>query len=179
MKIILYAIGDGDGTNLMKISTISILSGIAKWSSPCAGCWQSGGQWKNILRKTQVTMTNHWKFPIEGPQSNQISFGVANGYHIETRVGESCSGRKHPQSLREARRQVARDWPRGQEEGYESRTDMVLSNGMHRKPREELEDDGAILFGYIFMAYLDIGGEHRYPLPFDPRVWTLLSKKIL
>ena len=68
---------------------------------------------------------------------------------------------------------------RGQEEGYESRTVMVLANGMYSKIRAELEDDGALLFGYIFMAYLDIGGEHRYHLPFDPRVWTLLSKKIL
>ena len=68
---------------------------------------------------------------------------------------------------------------RGQEEGYESRTVMVLANGMYSKLREELEDDGALLFGYIFMAYLDIGGEHRYHLRFDPRVWTLLYKKIL
>ena len=68
---------------------------------------------------------------------------------------------------------------RGQEEGYESRTVMVLANGMYSKLHEELEDDGALLFGCIFMAYLDIGGEHRYHLPFDPRVWTLLSKKIL
>ena len=68
---------------------------------------------------------------------------------------------------------------RGQEEGYESRTVMVLANGMYSKLREELEDDGALLVGYIFMAYLDIGGEHRYHLPFDPRVWTLLPKKIV
>ena len=68
---------------------------------------------------------------------------------------------------------------RRQEEGYESRTVMVLANVMYSKLREELEDDGALLFGCIFMAYLDIGGEHRYHLPFDPRVWTLLSKKIL
>ena len=56
---------------------------------------------------------------------------------------------------------------------------MVLASGMYRKLREELEDDGALLFGYIFMTYLDIGGEHQYHLPFDPRVWNLLSKKIL
>ena len=68
---------------------------------------------------------------------------------------------------------------RGQEEGYESRTVMVLANGIYSKLREELEDDGALLFGYIFMAYLDIGGEHRYHLPFNPRVWILLFKKIL
>ena len=68
---------------------------------------------------------------------------------------------------------------RRQDEGYESRTVMVLANGMCSELHEELEDDGVLLFGYIFMAYLDIGGEHRYHLPFDPRVWTLLSKKIL
>ena len=46
---------------------------------------------------------------------------------------------------------------------------MVLDNGMYNKLHEELEDDGALLFGYIFMAYLDIGGEHRYQLTFDPK----------
>ena len=51
---------------------------------------------------------------------------------------------------------------RGQEDGYESRTVMVLANGMYNKLREELEDDRALLFGYIFMVYLDIGGEHRF-----------------
>ena len=56
---------------------------------------------------------------------------------------------------------------------------MVLANGMYRKLREELVDDGALLFCYIFMAYLDIGGEHRYHLPFDIRVWNLRSRKIL
>ena len=68
---------------------------------------------------------------------------------------------------------------RGIGRGHESRIVMVLANGMYSKLREELEDDGALLLGYIFMAYLDIGGEHRYHLSFDPRVWPLLSKKIL
>ena len=56
---------------------------------------------------------------------------------------------------------------------------MLLANGMYNKLHEELEDDGALLFGYIFMAYLDIGGDHQYHFPFDTRVWILLSKKIL
>ena len=43
---------------------------------------------------------------------------------------------------------------RGQEEGYESRTVMVLANGMYSKLCEELEDDGAFLFGYIFMLLI-------------------------
>ena len=36
---------------------------------------------------------------------------------------------------------------------------MVLANGMVHKLREELKDDGALLFGLIFLAYLDIGGD--------------------
>ena len=101
------------GTNLMKISTISILSGIAKWSAPCAVCWQSGGQWKNILRNTQVTTTNHWKFPIGRPsaESNQF-WSRPMGATLKLESGEGCNGSKHPQSLHEAPRPVARDWPR-------------------------------------------------------------------
>ena len=56
---------------------------------------------------------------------------------------------------------------------------MVLANGMYNELCEELEDEGALVFGYIFMAYLDIGGEHRYHLLFDPRVWILLFEKSL
>ena len=36
---------------------------------------------------------------------------------------------------------------------------MVPANGMVHKLREELKDDGALLFGLIFLAYLDIRGE--------------------
>ena len=36
---------------------------------------------------------------------------------------------------------------------------MVPANGMVHKLREELKDDGALLFGLIFLAYLDIGVE--------------------
>ena len=48
---------------------------------------------------------------------------------------------------------------RGQEGGYESRIVMVLANGMHNKLCEELENDGALLFGYIIMVYLYIRGD--------------------
>ena len=44
-------------------------------------------------------------------------------------------------------------------EGMESRSVMVPANGMVHKLREELKDDGVLLFGLIFLAYLDIGGE--------------------
>ena len=48
----------------------------------------------------------------------------------------------------------------GYDEGMESRTVMVLANGMVYKSREELKDDSALLFGLIFLAYLDIGCEY-------------------
>ena len=48
---------------------------------------------------------------------------------------------------------------RGYDEGMESRSVMVPANGMVHKLREELKDDGALLFGLIFLIYLDIGGE--------------------
>ena len=48
----------------------------------------------------------------------------------------------------------------GYDEGMESRTVMVPANGMVYKLREKLKNDGALLFGLIFLAYLDIGGEY-------------------
>ena len=48
---------------------------------------------------------------------------------------------------------------RGYDEGMESRSVMVPANGMVHKLREELKDDGALLFGLIFLAYLDIGSK--------------------
>ena len=48
---------------------------------------------------------------------------------------------------------------RGYNEGMESRSVMVLANGMVHKLKEELKDDDALLFGLIFLAYLDIGDE--------------------
>ena len=48
---------------------------------------------------------------------------------------------------------------RGYDERMESRSVMVPANGMIHKLREELKDDGALLFGLIFFAYLYIGGE--------------------
>ena len=48
---------------------------------------------------------------------------------------------------------------RGYDEGMESRSVMVPANGMVHKLREESKDDDALLFGIIFLTYLDIGGE--------------------
>ena len=48
----------------------------------------------------------------------------------------------------------------GYDEGMESRTVIVPANGMVVKLREELKNGGALLFGLIFLAYLDIGGKY-------------------
>ena len=48
----------------------------------------------------------------------------------------------------------------GYDEGMESRTVMVPTNGMVYKLREELKNDGPLLFGLILLAYLDIGVEY-------------------
>ena len=48
----------------------------------------------------------------------------------------------------------------GYDEGMKSRTVIMLANGMVHKLREELKNDSALLFGLIFLAYLDIGGEY-------------------
>ena len=48
--------------------------------------------------------------------------------------------------------------------GYEkvigSRTVLMLANGMWHRLKEELKNDGALLSRLLFLAYLDIGGEH-------------------
>ena len=63
---------------------------------------------------------------------------------------------------------------RGYDEGMESRSVMVPANGMVHKLKEELKDDGALLFGLIFLAYLDIGGEYFCLLhPFFALMCTL------
>ena len=49
---------------------------------------------------------------------------------------------------------------RGYDEGMESRNAMMPANGMVQKLREESKNDGALLFVFIFLAYLDIGGEY-------------------
>ena len=56
------------------------------------------------------------------------------------------------------------DWLHGiglsYDEGMESRTVMVPANGMVHKLKEELKNDGALVFDLIFLAYLDIGGDY-------------------
>ena len=48
----------------------------------------------------------------------------------------------------------------GYDKAMDSRTVMVPTNGMVHKLREELKNYGALLFGLIFLLYLDSGGEY-------------------
>ena len=50
------------------------------------------------------------------------------------------------------------------DEGMESRSVMVSTNGMVHNLREELKNDGTLLFSFIFLTYLDMGGEYFYQL---------------
>ena len=49
---------------------------------------------------------------------------------------------------------------RGYDEGMKSKSVMVLANGMVHKLREELKNNGALLFSLIFLESRDIGGEY-------------------
>ena len=50
----------------------------------------------------------------------------------------------------------------GFDEGVESRTVMVPANGMWLKLKEELATNGALLFGLLLLAYLNIGGGNSF-----------------
>ena len=97
---------------------------------------------------------SHWdalerlKSLLKWPMSSSLSLESDN----KDTAGKTL---KHLTKLLDRLRGIGR----GYDEGMESRSIMVPANGMVHKLREELKDDGALLFGLIFLAYLDIGGE--------------------
>ena len=97
---------------------------------------------------------SHWdalerlKSLLKWPMSASLSLESDN----KVTVGKTL---KHLTKLLDRLRSIGR----GYDEGMESRSVMVPANGMVHKLREELKDDGALLFGLIFLVYLDIGGE--------------------
>ena len=123
------------GTNLMKISIISILNGIYKCSSPRADCWKSRGQWKNVFKKhasdyDQLLEISHWE-PLSQIKS-VLERPMGATLKLESKkVVTAGSTLKVFTKLLDQLRGIGR-----------------------------IGDDGVLLFGYIFMAYLDIGGEH-------------------
>ena len=85
---------------------------------------------------------------LKWPMSASLSLKSDN----KDMVGKTL---KHLTKLLDQLRGIGRRY----DEGMESRSVMVPANGMVHKLKEELKDDGALLFGLIFLAYLDIGGE--------------------
>ena len=106
----------------------------------------------NGLQKT--VEISHWdalerlKSLLKWPMSASLSLESDN----KVMAGKTL---KHLTKLLDRLRGIGR----GYDEGMESRIVMVPANGMVHKLKEELKDDGALLFGLIFLAYLDIGGE--------------------
>ena len=97
---------------------------------------------------------SHWdalerlKSLLEWPMSASLSLESDN----KATAGKTL---KHLTKLLDRLRGIGH----GYDKGMESRSIMVPANGMVHKLREELKDDGALLFGLIFLAYLDIEGE--------------------
>ena len=50
----------------------------------------------------------------------------------------------------------------GYDVGMKSTSVMAPTNGMVHKLKEELHNNGALLFTLICLAYLDVGGEHLF-----------------
>ena len=71
----------------------------------------------------------------------------------EVTVGKTL---KHLTKLLDRSCSIGREY----DEGMESRSIMVPANAMIHKLREQFDNDGALLFGLIFLAYIDIGGEY-------------------
>ena len=87
------------------------------------------------------------------------TLGVAHVCQLELGVGQARHSRENTEALTKLMDRL-HGIGLGYDEGMESRTVMVPANGMVYKLREELKNDGALLFGLIFLAYLDIGGEY-------------------
>ena len=125
----------------------------------CAGSWPCGGLWRSTSNRIQRIIKNqleisYWdalerlKSLLKWLMSASLSLESDN----KVTAGKTL---KHLTKLLDQLRGIGR----GYDEGMESRSVMVPANGMVHKLREELKDDGALLFGLIFLAYLDIGGE--------------------
>ena len=116
----------------------------------CGGVLQSAF---NILKK------NIGNIELGGLGAYEETLGMAHVCQLEPGVGQARHSRENTEVLDKANGSVARIGL-GDDEGMESRTIVVPANGMVYKLREELKNDGALLFGFILLAYLDIGGEY-------------------
>ena len=84
-----------------------------------------------------------------------MSTGLSLGSDKKVMVGKTL---KHLTKLLDRGHGIGR----GYNEGMESRSVMVPKNGMVHKLKKALKNDSALMFGLIFLAYLDIGVEYFY-----------------
>ena len=115
-----------------------------------------GGVLQSTFNRLQKTIGN---IALGGLGAYEETLGMAHVCQLELGVGQAHHSRENTEALDKANGSVARHRT-GYDEGMESRTVMVPANGMVYKLREELKNDGTLLFGLIFLAYLDIGGEY-------------------
>ena len=125
----------------------------------CAGSWPCGGLW----RSTSKSHSTDYKKPLEIPHwdalerlKSLLKWLMSASLSLES--DNKVIARKTLKHLTKLLDQL-QGIGRGYDEEMESRSVMVLANGMVHKLREELKDDGALLLGLIFLAYLDIEGE--------------------
>ena len=113
-----------------------------------------GGVLQNAFNRLQKTIRN---ITLRGLGAYQETLGMAHVCQLESdkhvTAGKTL---KRLTKLMDRLHSIGL----GYDEGMESRTIMVPANGMVYKLREELKNDGALLSGLIFLAYLDIGGEY-------------------
>ena len=108
-------------------------------------------EYKKPLKISHWDALKRLKSLFEWPMAASLSLES----DMEVTAGKTL---KHLTKLMDRLRGIGR----GYDEGMESRTVMVPANGMLFKLRQELQDDGALVFGLLFLAYLDIGGEHIF-----------------
>ena len=90
--------------------------------------------------------------------ASEVIVEVADVYQLEPRVQQQGYSKENTETFDKATGSVAGHRTQVRR-GNGIRSVMVPANGMVHKLREELKNDGALLFGLIFLACLDIGGE--------------------
>ena len=114
-----------------------------------------GGLLKSAFNRLQKTIGN---IALGGLGAYEETLGMAHVCQLQPGIGQAHHSRENAEALTKLMDRL-HGIGLGYDEGMESRTVMVPANGMVYKLREELKNDGAHLFGFIFLAYLDIGGE--------------------
>ena len=105
-----------------------------------------GGVLQIAFTRVQKTTGNP---ALERLVASEVTLQMAHGCHLDPRVRQGCQVRGDAEALDKATRSARGNRTRVQR-GRESRSIMVPSNGMVHKLKEELKNDGALLFGSYY-----------------------------